>query len=199
MTLDDILFYCTRARFKEAKHIGKEALKSEIQGLKKRRHTGPICLSFDGEAPSYEWIIFHNGDIKLAFVEDWVGDRKTLKRLDGVLYEEGDLEIFEFSERQGVEVWFLLHPMSKDDRERLREGCIATLLEMRNILTMMFGRDCAEKIMKKQYKDLNLNERNLSCVDVRLTIDSLIHNVIRKFLGVEKAAKAARKFDAYFS
>jgi hypothetical protein len=195
--LEDIWFYCTRAKLLGVKEFDASDMEREVEALKKKGHTGPVCLSLGDELdPRIEWLLLIDGEAELVFFEAGFDDHENLLVSDSPEFDSGTMEVFEFSENQLSEVKDILNPPRiKDSREA---GCLSTLADVRELLEQMFGEDLADRIMKKQFRTLNIAREDLTCVDIRMVVDSLIEGVFREFVGPQKAKEAAEKFDAYF-
>jgi hypothetical protein len=195
--LEDLWFYCTRARLVAVKDLDGPAMEEAVEDLRERGHTGPVCLSLGDQInPRVEWLLFVQGEIRLVFFEASLEEPDNLKAARSPELGAGTMEVFEFSTNQLLEVKDILDPPRI--RSSKEAGCLSTLADVRGLLEHMFGEDLAERIMRKQFRALNIVHEDLTCVDVRMVVDSLIEDVFREFVGPRKAKEAAEKFDAYF-
>ncbi len=100
-------------------------------------------------------------------------------------------------------------PLSPKELEKIFEGritldeesniiCRKVLGKMKEDIAELFGKHQEESLLKKQFKRLDIDERNITCRDVGMIIEDLRREILEKIYGKEKADLITRRFREYF-
>lgn len=100
-------------------------------------------------------------------------------------------------------------PPSLKQLERIFEGrihldkkgniiCRKVLEKIRSDLADIFGTRQAEILLKKQFKKLDINEKDITCRDVGMIMDDLRTEILEKIFGKERSNLIIQKFKKYF-
>lgn len=118
------------------------------------------------------------------------------------------VEAYRVIKEYGTEVK-KVKPPSPKELERIFEGrihldekgniiCRKVLEKIRGDLADIFGPRQTEILMRKQFKKLDIDEKNITCRDVGMIMEDLRSEVLEKIFGKEGSNLIIQKFKKYF-